>query len=655
MADWWTDRPWRLIQTNLREIDMADIDAERYVADLRAFAANVAMINAAGIIASYPTKLPFHYQSPYLTGDSLQDILAACHDADIRVIARTDFSKVRRPIHEQHPDWAYRTAGGDIVDYNGDVHACLAGQYQQVYALRIMEELLTTHDFDGIFFNMGGFQTRDYSGNHYGPCHCDACRRGFREACGMDVPTADCPDADRWRAYERWKARVAAEHGRKVVGFLTELKPGLCIANHTAFRRGFIRQESNTALGRPLPHWQYSASENTRWARGTFPEMVSSNTTVDFIDYPARHVAVSPAQQRLRLAQNLAAGGGLDYYLIGRLDNHADRSGFRAVKEMFHYHAAHEAEYIGLESAANVALIGGGGGEFRGWFRVLVEGHWLFDVLRPHAAADVSWDRYDALVLPEAGEIDATLAERVVAFVAGGGALVATGPPAEPLATCLGIERILHVRQDARSAYFRIDRKAAFPHLAQTDLVYLAGPCAHAEHAPQARLHGRFIPPHNFGPPERCYYEQITGAPAVTVHPHGSGRAVWVPWLPGALYNRQGHTNTFDFARDVLAALAGVAPVGGNLPPMVEVTLHERRDGSGAMLHLVNGSGHFGNSFFEPVPMKDLAVRLARPRGVAAARSLPNNADYTFDATGGDIAVHIPELHSFDAIRMDYT
>jgi len=68
MGDWWRDRPWRMIQTNLREIDMRDISAARVVADLKAFAANVLMINAAGIIASYPTDLPFHFQSEYLTG-----------------------------------------------------------------------------------------------------------------------------------------------------------------------------------------------------------------------------------------------------------------------------------------------------------------------------------------------------------------------------------------------------------------------------------------------------------------------------------------------------------------------------------------------------------------------------------------------------------
>ena len=96
------------------------------------------------------------------------DIATACHAADIRVIARTDFSKVRRPIFEAHPEWAYRTKAGEIVDYNGDVHCCICGDYQQRYALEIIREVLTKLPFDGIFFNMGGFQTRDYSGNTYG-------------------------------------------------------------------------------------------------------------------------------------------------------------------------------------------------------------------------------------------------------------------------------------------------------------------------------------------------------------------------------------------------------------------------------------------------------------------------------------------------------
>ena len=179
MKEWWTNWPWRLIQTNLREIDMRDIDAERYSQEMKAFKATIAMINTSGIIASYTTKLQHHFQSPYLTGDSLEDIIDACHRENIKVFARTDFSKIRRPIYEAHPEWAYVSPQGKIVDYNGDVHACINGGYQQGYALKIIEETITTLDLDGIFFNMGGYQVKDYSGNYYGPCQCKSCQRRF--------------------------------------------------------------------------------------------------------------------------------------------------------------------------------------------------------------------------------------------------------------------------------------------------------------------------------------------------------------------------------------------------------------------------------------------------------------------------------------------
>lgn len=56
---WWTNYPWRMIQTNLREIDMVEIDAETYAQQLADYGATVVTLNAAGIIASYQTKLEF--------------------------------------------------------------------------------------------------------------------------------------------------------------------------------------------------------------------------------------------------------------------------------------------------------------------------------------------------------------------------------------------------------------------------------------------------------------------------------------------------------------------------------------------------------------------------------------------------------------------
>ena len=162
---------------------------------------------------------------------------------------------------------------------------------------------------------------------------------------GQALPVKEDMEDPVFRNYTVFKERTLRAHHEKVYDFLVTRWPHLAIANHREFRRGFIRQESNTALARPLPHWQYSGSDNTKWAVTNYPEMVSSNTTVDFIDFPARHVAVSPHQQALRLVQALANGGSLDFYLIGRLDNHEDRSGYAGIREIFGYHAANEDAY----------------------------------------------------------------------------------------------------------------------------------------------------------------------------------------------------------------------------------------------------------------------------------------------------------------------
>ncbi len=668
MDAWWQSQQWRLIQTNLREIDMLDIDAQQVVEDLQSFEANVLLLNAAGIIASYPTSLPFHFQSPYLKGDSLPEILSACHDAGIRVMARTDFSKVRRPIYEAHPDWAYVSAEGEIVDYNGDVHVCINGPYQQEYALAIIEELFETLDFDGIFFNMGGYQTRDYSGNYYGICHCQHCQRKFEAMVGMPLPEVEDLSDPGYRTYLAFKERTLTDHRAKVYRFITERWPHVCIANHTAFNRGFIRQESNTAIERPLPHWQYSASDNTKWAVRSFPDMVSSNTTVDFIDFPYRHASVSPHQQRLRLAQNLANAGSLDYYLIGRLDNHEDRSGFEGVRDLFHYHAVHEETYVDLVSRANVLLLKQSGphtDEYRGWFRVLVENHVLFDVVRTDAALDVPWKQYDAVVAPELEAMSDALARRLDAFVEAGGTLIAVGqtgfrdafynPRSKPALACLGIKAVKTVRADMRSSYLKfvdaLDRDG-FPRMKAIDLVYMDGAYVYATYADEAESRMNLIPPHNYGPPERCYYEQVTEHPGLVIHSYGKGRAIYLPWSPGALFHRQGHLNTAYFCGDLLLHVAEVGRVEGNLSPMVEVTRFAKKDGNYELVHLVNSSGHFGNSFYAPVTMRDVHIAIECESAPQDVMALRGEAIPTFDWENGILSITVLELQLFEALKI---
>jgi hypothetical protein len=546
-----------------------------------------------------------------------------------------------------------------------------------------MEECLNKLDFDGIFFNMGGYQTRDYSGNYYGICHCDNCRQRFDEMFHLPLPTQEEMDDPLYRKYARFKRLTQFAHKEKVYNFIRSRWPQVAIASHREFRQGFLRQESNTAIERPLPHWQYSASDNTKWVTSSFPQMVSSNTTVDFIDFPYRHVAVSPHQQALRLAQSLANGGALDYYLIGRLDNHEDRTGFAPVQELFHYHAANEESYQGLESKATVAVLHGPLGnvnEFRGWFRFLVEHHFCFDTLMEEVALELPWEKYRAIILPDFQAISDALAARLDAFVESGGVLIASGrsgfrdedwePRPAPVLRCLGIHHLNGERRgdETLSCYFKLEDKSNFPRSAESDLIYLIGPYVDATYDRASQRHLRLVLPHAFGPPERCYYSEVSDDPGYVVHALGKGKAIYLPWLPGALFHRQGYPNTSEFVADLIEHVVGIAPVAGNLSPMVEVTHFRSRaqdngeagDGNAGsnnrgfeLVHLVNTSGHFGVSFFAPVPMHDLVVTIPTDRSPARVRGLVSGQELAHVWENGQLTVQVPRLDRFEAVRVD--
>ncbi len=662
---WWEDWPWRLIQTNLRETDMRDIDADRYVEELRRFDATVAMINTSGIIASYPTTLPFHTQSAYLQGDDLMTIIEACHAAGIKVIARTDFSKVRRPLHELHPEWAFRRADGAIVDEAGDVPVCVTSAYQQECAPRIVEETITVLDVDGIYFNMAGFQTYDYRGTDHGLCHCAGCGAGFRDMFALELPSARDIEDPTYRRYLSFQARTLRRSKERMDALIRRLRPDLAIDQPSDDLGGFVRQESNTALDRSPSEWDYRASANTKGVVSSLPRTVSSNASVDFVDYPVRHVAVSPERQELRLLRSLANGGGLDYYVIGRLDDHADRSAFAAVRRVFAYHAAHEDDYRDLRPCATTALLTGphgNGEEFRGWFRVLVEHHFPFDTLLLDAVREPVLARFRAVVLPGHEPISDETAAQLDRFVARGGVLIASGqaasraedlePRSVPALASLGIERIGAIHDSVRGAYLSVDDRVQFARLHDTDLVFVDGPYVDAVYRPAAVGRFRLIPPGPFGPPERCDLPAPTDDPGVVVHPFGAGRTVYVPWSCGTLLESHGHANTSSFMADALQGLAGLEPIGGNLSPMVEVTLLEHVDGNHRLLHLVNGSGQLGAGWVEPVTMRDVEVVIPSDGEPTQVRSLVSGAELAWQLNEGQLTIAVPELQRFEAIRI---
>jgi hypothetical protein len=170
----------------------------------------------------------------------------------------------------------------------------------------------------------------------------------------------------------------------------------------------------------------------------------------------------------------------------------------------------------------------------------------------------------------------------------------------------------------------------------------------------------KLVPPHNFGPPERCYYGHpggwsgVVDRPGFVVHRYGQGQAIYIPWLPGTLFHRQGHTNTADFAADLLEHVAGIAPVGGDLSPMVEVTLFGSREGGTQLLHLVNSSGHFGTTFYAPVTMHDVRAVIPAPSQPSSVASLVTGEAVPAAFADGKLSLTVPQLELFEALKIVY-
>lgn len=666
MSNWCKEISFRMVQTNLREIDMLNMDAGSYVSDLQDLGANVALINAAGIIASYQTDLKYHFQSPYLSGDGLDAIIQRCHAAGIKVFARTDFSKIRMEIYEQHPEWAYRTADGGLAVYNGDVHACVNGGYQQEYQFEIIRELLTRFDFDGIFYNMSGFQTVDYSYNEYGLCHCEACKRKFRQMYGLELPrTADMKDPT-YRKYRRFTEICNAEHERALAKFVKDIGKHIAINGHD-----YQHCESNTELGRPLPSWQYSASSNTRCCAGPMEDRVPVNADVDFIGFPYRHIAVSPWQQELRLWQALANRGGLDYYLMGLIGNHRDRSGFDGVRKVFRFHQQHEALLVPLKSAAKALVLRTAlwqeSKEICGWIRALTEAHIPFDEVLLSEITDARMlERYDCVIAAGVRWLSDAQAAMLDGYVDAGGILLATAETGfgdeqyEDREGCaiqsLGLTKVNWVenRWEQISAMYLVDDeadRAAFPHFDRSAYVAPGQKIIYADMAPDAQRYLKLIPKHMFGPPERCYYTRTTEIPGLTVHEHGRGKAIYIPFEAGALFYQEGHLNSEWFMWDVLHSFCGLAGLSDTLTPQVETTLSV--DGNRTVVQLVNVSGHFGNSYYPPLKVADIDLMVPVSGEVRRVYGLTGEAEISWEQRENDVQIHLSHLNSYEGIVIE--
>jgi len=630
------DEPFRLVQTNLRETDTA-LDPKRLVRELGEFPANVLLFGMGGIVAHYPTKVEFHYPSPYLPAghDTFGEVLAEAHAHGIRVIGRFDFSKTQKAVYDAHPEWFFRREDGRPVAYNGLYSTCINAGYYRGQATKILTEALERYDVDGLFFNMFGNPAADYSGKPVGLCHCESCKTRFQARYGKPLPSQ--PDAQ----YRQFLAESALEVAGNIAALIHAKRPKAGLFTYLDEQVDAITSESNTALDRPLPLWPYASSDNVNRARNSQPSKMAVDLSIGFVDIPNRFVTEPAAELLIRAYQNMAHGGGPTFVAVGTLDQE-DMTGIHGVRPAFQWHAAHADLYAGQESAARVLLLDPRTRQsdgYRGFFRILSEQHIPFAVSsNPARIGDRRWD----LVIAADGA-----PREAEAFVRGGGRMLIAGAGGS------GLELGKSVRRwtETRSSYFRIQDHSIFPSLKDTQLLFLDGDFLEMEPAGKPLL--TLIPPSMFGPPEKVHVDRVeTTKPGLLLQSFGQGQVAYLPWNAGELYYRHSSPGHAGLVTDLIDHLL---PEGRQLKtnahPLVEIVLMQQPKRGRTLVHLINLSGHSSTAYFPPVEMRNIEIQVEGK--FRQARSARSDAVLPVTAAGRYTKFTLPVLGTYDAIVLE--
>ncbi len=693
----WYQQPFRIFQTNLREID-AGLDVSHLLDQLEHFYASAWLLNTGGIVSFYPSRLPFQHPSPWLaerpSGDLVADALQGAHARGLRLISRVDFSKLHADQYERHPDWFVHNRQNQPQIYNGLYSTCPSGPYYQEHSLTILNEILERYPIDGLFFNMFTFADWDYSGVYHGICHCTHCRRRFKDFAGLELPSEESPADPTWADYLDFRRRTVHQLSQRISEFIHDKNPHTALVLFGDAGQGdVIVYEINNAVQRSLPFWAHQAGEMMKRAQGERPGTPVTLNSVLFLDIPYRFAAEQPMHVGLRLAQTIAHGGSPYIYVIGTPDQ-LDRRNHAICREMYAFHQREEADYDKLVSPAEIALIDPqrarllhpGGAEarlaaqtaFRGLYRCLVEAHRQFDVLTEARLAEMEaqdrLSRYRLLILPAAACLSAAEAAALDAFVARGGRLLATWDTAlydergrtqaEFALASLAAARLLHFQPDTRGAYFRVglDEASLLGEFAgQTDLLALIGGYLYTELRLNASASLPRLPAMRYGPPEKCYGEgEPTAWQAVLWGEHGAGRSAYLPWRPGWLFESLSLPEYAAVLGQVVRRLLPDPPLvelealeQPAAARQVEAVLRDQPPRGRRILHLVNFNGVNGRRFYGPLDTGPLRLRVRTLEPIQKVRAARLDRELPFEAYPGGVAFDLPGLGLFEKIVLE--
>lgn len=456
----WQSRDLRLVQYNLQIKDTGRMVPEEIAESVRRMNANAVVLNAGGIYAWYESKVPFHHINEYLPqeGSLLERIIECCHQRNISVIGRFDFSKADDVVYLNHPEWFVQDTAGQPVIYGSGrmgewsllMSTCINGGYRnREFALPVLQEALAKLEIDGIFFNAP----------HMERCFCENCRRKYKKIYGEELPE----DHRSWR--RDWSSLCLKDNMELLYEQIKALRPDMpVILYYGTYRQGegtfaenldmryatadFVCTEAQDILSagkRFLPDvWKPTLNMKLGQCVPDRPAPFGIIHSCPGMDW--RHSGLPSAEYEFWMSQIPAAGGWLWHSLTGFDAVITDRRLLRVAAQV-NKKAQKAAEYMqDSKSAAEVLLLWNAGLSEQGFTEGLMKGRIPFDLMDVWHLDPDRMCSYPMVIVPDRFPLDTAAIRMLEDYVKRGGRIFWEKTDTEQLEE---IAELLGIREEA--------------------------------------------------------------------------------------------------------------------------------------------------------------------------------------------------------------
>jgi hypothetical protein len=679
----WQKRVRRVGQTNMTEHDPAVMNVEEWADYWHAMKVDVVFVSVTGILAFYPSKVPFHKHGKFLNDrDFFGECAAAAKKRGMRVVARMSPDLNWPDALAAHPEWAMRHKDGSpqlSVEDPRLFKTCMFSSYMDDYVPAVMREVNSLYDPDCFYTN--GWPPL----GNLPECYCAICSK---------LPASNTPAY--WQLFtERvlflWERYDAIAKQKKPDSF------------YFANSGGNVRGGPNLdQLARIIPWFQadnqgrtyedaavWGCSSQGRVCNAVLDGKFAANVNAAYsTGNPGwRNASKTPDEIRMWFNESLASGMAPYCHFVGAEGGFGeDRRWQKVGLDYFAWTARHDAHWATRRSIANIGVVIGQSTQLlypgpatmrtrtymhettQGVYDALLRGRYAWDYVHEDRLEPERLKKYRALLLPNVAMLSDRQCDQLRDYVRAGGSLMASFETSlydENLKprTDFGLSELMGVSKAGEAVgtngnpyYARIEKpQAGEPHeilRGFADTNWIAGAQNRLPLKPVSDPLLTVVPGFVRYPPELAYPPvPHTDEPAVVLREQGASRTAWISGDVERTYWITGHGDLLRLIHNSIRWVTRderVVSVEG--PGFVEMFCWETEPGYA--VHLLNYSNanafHGWEQSVEPLGAQQVSMKLPAGARVKAVELLRAERTIPFHADGQTLRFTVPTVGDYE-------